>query len=209
MYNLGFSIRTWYTFIRLNYFNKSIIKKKSRAIYITKYCLIEMHKNAIIEIGDNFNMGRPQVKRSRIETRLLLEKNAKFTICNSFLMMAGSYIRINENSKLTIVSGYINEGCQITCGGNIFIGKDCAIGRDVVIRSDDAHQIIGKNHTPQKDVYIGNHVWIGNRAMILKGVRIGDGAIIAAGAIVTKDVPEKCIVAGIPAKVIANNIDFK
>lgn len=45
--------------------------------------------------------------------------------------------------------------------------------------------------------------------MILKGVRIGDGAIIAAGAIVTKDVPEKSIVAGIPAKVIANNIDFK
>lgn len=209
MYNLGTSIGTWYKFIKLNYFSRNIIKKKSRCIYLTKYSLIEMHQNSILEVGELFNMGRPQVKHSRMETRLLLENNARFTIHQSFLMMAGSYIRVNANSHLTITSGYLNEGCQITCGGNITIGAECAIGRDVIIRSDDAHQIIGKNHTPQKDILIGNHVWIGNRAMILKGVTIGDGAIIAAGAIVTKDVPTKTIVAGIPAKVIAYNIDFK
>jgi len=44
--------------------------------------------------------------------------------------------------------------------------------------------------------------------MILPGVTIEDGAIIAAGAIVTNDVPAKCMVAGVPAKVISKNVEW-
>lgn len=45
--------------------------------------------------------------------------------------------------------------------------------------------------------------------MCQKGVTIGDGAVIAAGSVVTKDVPEKCLVAGNPAKVIATDVVWK
>ena len=58
-------------------------------------------------------------------------------------------------------------------------------------------------------IEIGNKVWIATGAMILPGVKIGDGAIVAAGAVVTKDVPERCMVAGIPAKVIKENVEWK
>ena len=51
-------------------------------------------------------------------------------------------------------------------------------------------------------VIIGKNVWIGDHATLLPGVTVGDGAIIAAGAVVTKDVPPRAIVAGVPAKVI-------
>lgn len=51
-------------------------------------------------------------------------------------------------------------------------------------------------------VIIGNNVWIGDKATILPNVSIGNGAIIAANSVVTKDVPEYCIVAGNPAKII-------
>ena len=57
-----------------------------------------------------------------------------------------------------------------------------------------------------RPVVIGNHVWIAAGAMILKGVTIGDGAVIAAGAVVTKDVPAYCLAAGVPARVIRENV---
>ena len=53
-----------------------------------------------------------------------------------------------------------------------------------------------------KPVTIGNDVWIGVNCTILPGVTIGNNVVVAAGAVVTKDVPDNCIVGGVPAKVI-------
>jgi acetyltransferase-like isoleucine patch superfamily enzyme len=103
-------------------------------------------------------------------------------------------------------SGFINEGVQITCASKIIIGKECAIARDVVIRDYDGHMVDIPGYEKAKPINIGNHVWIGSRAMVLKGVTIGDGTIVAAGSVVTKDLPSKCIAAGVPAKVIKENI---
>jgi acetyltransferase-like isoleucine patch superfamily enzyme len=43
---------------------------------------------------------------------------------------------------------------------------------------------------------------IGSSATILAGVTIGEYAMVGAGAVVTKDVPDRTIVAGNPAKVL-------
>jgi len=100
--------------------------------------------------------------------------------------------------------------------GNIFIGKYCQIGADVMINSTN-HPVTYlstyiNNELFNGDLYklkenktirIGHDVWIGHGAIVLGEVKIGNGAIIAAGAVVTKDVPNYSIVAGIPAKVIA------
>ena len=51
-------------------------------------------------------------------------------------------------------------------------------------------------------VVIGEDVWLGAGAKVLKGVTIGDKAVVAAGAVVTRDVPSRAIVAGIPARQI-------
>ena len=67
------------------------------------------------------------------------------------------------------------------------------------------------NHDPDPDkrggmfakpVRIGAKVWLGARVTICPGVTIGEGAIVGAGAVVTKDVPPRTVVAGVPAKVI-------
>ncbi|MBS5062817.1 MAG: sugar O-acetyltransferase [Hungatella hathewayi] len=53
-----------------------------------------------------------------------------------------------------------------------------------------------------KPVTIGNDVWIGGNVTILPGVKIGNNVVVAAGAVVTKDVPDSCVVGGVPAKVL-------
>ncbi len=49
---------------------------------------------------------------------------------------------------------------------------------------------------------IGHHVSVGAHVAIIGGIHIGNYVKIGAGSIVVKDVPDNCIVAGNPAKVI-------
>lgn len=51
-------------------------------------------------------------------------------------------------------------------------------------------------------VLIGDDVWIGGNVTVLPGVTIGSNVVVAAGAVVTKDVPDNCVVGGVPARVI-------
>ena len=98
---------------------------------------------------------------------------------------------------------FINAGCQFQDQGGIEIGDDVLIGPQTIIAT--------LNHDPDpekrggmfaKPVKIGNKAWLGARVTICPGVTIGDGAIVAAGAVVTKDVPPRTVVAGVPAKII-------
>ena len=90
------------------------------------------------------------------------------------------------------------------------IGKYCSISYGVKFIMDDGKHYTEcvssypfKNRTPQKGgITIGNDVWIGMNVIILNGVTIGNGVTVAAGAVVTTDVPDYCVVGGVPAKVI-------
>ena len=49
---------------------------------------------------------------------------------------------------------------------------------------------------------IGNHVSLGSNANIIGDIKIGDNVVVEAGSVVVKDVPDNCVVAGNPAKII-------
>lgn len=114
----------------------------------------------------------------------------------------------------------INGRAVIKGQGEVEIGKYCAIGGDLRIRSSN-HKIDSINLqftlqqelglemkvSDKRDVKIGHNVWIGDRVMILPGVVIGNGAVLAAGAVITKDVPAYGIVGGVPAKLIKYRFD--
>lgn len=51
-------------------------------------------------------------------------------------------------------------------------------------------------------INIKRGAWIGANSIILKGVTIGENSVVAAGSVVTKDVPQRTIVGGVPAKII-------
>lgn len=105
-------------------------------------------------------------------------------------------------ARITIGNGtYLNRNAEVIAAQSVTIGRDCKIARDVIIMDTDQHEIPGFGMVA-KPVDIGDHVWIGSRAIVLKGVTIGRGAVVAAGSVVTKDVPARAVVAGIPAKVV-------
>ena len=65
------------------------------------------------------------------------------------------------------------------------------------------------NHEPKnirvimtKEIRIKKNAWIGARVNILPGVTIGENAIVGTGSVVTKDVPDNCVVVGVPAKIV-------
>lgn len=57
-------------------------------------------------------------------------------------------------------------------------------------------------------VTIGDHIWIGARTNVLNGVTVGDGAVVAAGSLVTRDVPPRALVGGVPARVLREDVDW-
>jgi len=56
------------------------------------------------------------------------------------------------------------------------------------------------------DTYIGDNCFIGSRTIILPGVKIGNEVVIGIGSVVTKDIPNNCIAAGNPARIIRENV---
>lgn len=85
------------------------------------------------------------------------------------------------------------------------IGDHCMIGPNTLITTVN-HPMSPLKRRQHKGiaspVIIGDDVWIGGNCTILPGVTIGNNVVVAAGAVVTKDVPDNCVVGGVPAKII-------
>lgn len=100
----------------------------------------------------------------------------------------------------------IGENTIIAYGGvAVVIHKKAVIGKNCMIES--CVTIGGKSNHKNLPI-IGNNVFIGTGAKILGDIRIGNNVIVGANAVVVRDVPDNCILAGVPAKIIKTNIDI-
>ena len=91
----------------------------------------------------------------------------------------------------------------VTCGNDVFLGPSCVFTNVINPRS----AVNRKNQYAR--TYVGDGATIGANATIVCGHIIGECAMIAAGAVVTKDIPAYTLAAGVPAKVINHNQDWK
>lgn len=99
---------------------------------------------------------------------------------------------------------FVNHGCYFMDGGAIHIGDNVFIGpfcgfytAGHPIKSAERNQGLEQ----ALPITIGDNCWLGANVSVLQGVTIGSGCVIAAGSVVTKDLPDNCIAAGVPASV--------
>lgn len=115
-------------------------------------------------------------------------------------------IRLIHNSAVHSTTE-IGEGTIFAYGGiALVIHTEAQIGRKCIIGSNVT--IGGKSWSKEVPV-IGDNVFIATGAKILGNVKVGNNCVIGANAVVVKDVPSNCVVAGVPAKIIAQDIDPK
>lgn len=101
----------------------------------------------------------------------------------------------------------IGRGSHIVAHHSIDIGDDVWTGPYVYITDQnhgyaDPEMPIGRQMPVNKPVSIGAGSWLGAGAIVLPGARIGRNVVIAAGSVVRGEVPDRCVVAGVPARVV-------
>jgi len=160
--------------------------------------------------GDGFRRSKEVVHIAPDRpARITLKDRASFRTGGAVLLGPGVEIVVSEGGSLSIGSGtLVNSGVKLLCWEELEIGEDCALAFDSVIMDTDFHELRPAQRGQTAPVRIGDHVWVGAQARILKGVSIGDGAVIAAGSLVTRDVPSRALVGGVPARLIRSDVEW-
>ena len=136
-------------------------------------------------------MDRTDLEGIKAVVRELLGKSDGALINPPFYCDYGSHIEVGKDF-------FANYNCTLLDVARIKIGDYCQLAPNVSIYTA-GHPVYpvsrDSGYEYGKEVTIGDHVWIGGNTVVCPGV-------IGAGSVVTKDIPDWCIAAGNPCKVI-------
>ena len=101
----------------------------------------------------------------------------------------------------------IGRGSHIVAHQSVTIGDDVFTGPYVYVTDQnhgylDADVPIGRQPPVNAPVSIGAGSWLGAGAIVLPGARVGRNVVVAAGAVVRGEVPDHCVAAGVPARIV-------
>ena len=162
--------------------------------------------------------------------RIVIEEPIEFSGC--FISLSGNEntVEIKKSEHILFnFSVYADSNSKLNVGGNfscasvdislrhskgVKIGEDCMCSDGVMILANDGHPIVdaqtGEVLNEGGTIEIGNHVWLGRKSIICKNTKIADNSIVGTRAVVTKEFNEENVaLAGIPAKIVKQNINWK
>jgi len=173
-----------------------------------KNCRIQFFGN------DNLITLEPGASAANLEITILGSRNKIHFGANAIFMNGTMWcaaddggISIGEKTTITEAKMTLTESNM-----SITIGRDCLLAWGIDLRCGDGHPIIDRSTgiviNPAKPITIADHVWIAAHVQVLKGVGIGENSVIGAHSVVTNNIPAHCIAAGVPARVVRENITW-
>lgn len=108
---------------------------------------------------------------------------------------------------------HAEQYCQIICTNSVHIEKNVVLSSFVFISDtehtfDNINQTVLRQTLKSSKVLIGEGAFLGIGVKIIHGAKIGKHAVIGAHSLVLHDIPDYCMAAGVPAKIIKKyNLD--
>lgn len=192
-------------------FNTKVHISKNASIKINHHLSPFMVKYNIGEGSEGVEIGRNG------HGLLKLSAGSKLIFNGKALFQKGVSIRC-EGGNLEIGSNVqVNKHSFISCSSEIIIGDDALFGWNVEIRDSDGHSLVDLNlensgtviENESTFVHIGDHVWLAGNVKIMKNVIVPRNSVVAYNSCVIKPFyEENVLIAGYPAKVKKENIDW-
>jgi acetyltransferase-like isoleucine patch superfamily enzyme len=118
---------------------------------------------------------------------------------------AGSRLHVRAGTVRIGAGAVLGERCTLAAHAGIEIGEGAVLGDEAVVvdfdhRHEDVEVPVRLQGVVGEPVVIGTGARIGARAAIQRGVTVGEGAQVAALSVVTRDVPPRARVGGVPAQ---------
>lgn len=154
-------------------------------------------KSFFINNGNEFTLGigNPHLRYKLYKKFLNLGGVFKSVI--SPLASIGHYGNRIEEGVNIMTNTIITNSIKI--GEGSLINLSCTIGHDSTI---EKFVELCPDVNISGNCYIGEFSFIGTNSVVLPNVKIGKNVTIGAGSVVTKDVPDNCMILGIPAKIV-------
>lgn len=177
----------------------------------TPYTFINVQKGGKIEKQGISIIGAKRIPKSKLETRVLVEKGASLFLGSDTKLMYGSDIEVFKGAKLVWKgAGGCNIYGTVICGESIEIGRGVMMGRNVTIRDNNGSHYLNRNgYRNTRPVVIGDKAWLCEQCIVMPGAKIGDGAIVGARSFVIGKVPANAMVSGNPAQMVDTNVLWK
>ncbi|MBU1195108.1 MAG: acyltransferase [Proteobacteria bacterium] len=201
---IGYSTRRGISLLRCIFFGIALSLNPKNLVFVGP--CVELRNKKMISFGSSVTLGKGAIIDGLSKEGVAISNNVNigpYCIIEATGVISdiGKGIFIGENSGIGAFS-------FIGGAGGVKIGKNVIMGQRVSFHSENhnfnnVNLPIREQGVTRKGIVIEDDCWVGANVLFLDGAHICSGSVIAAGSVVRDYIPKNSVIAGVPAKVIA------